>query len=285
MTTPPGLSIGDLAVRTGVGTSTLRMWESRHGFPAPVRLPSGHRRYDEAAVTKIRDVQHRRSQGVRLDVAIGEAVAAATPAPRTSSPSVHAILRRHHCDLPVVRLRKSTLLGLSWAIEDEFCAKAERSYLFASFQERRFYEAAVPRWVELARVAKAAFVYADFPAVGAEAPLVQVPLAADAPLRREWAVICDAPRLAIALSAFELPGQDHLPDRERVFESTWTLDPRAVRDAARVCAQVAAGSGIAEAAPVLYDLAEDPAAAVIDPVAATLVFNRVVAYVDRFAIG
>ena len=29
-----GLSIGQLADATGVAAGTLRMWESRHGFPA-----------------------------------------------------------------------------------------------------------------------------------------------------------------------------------------------------------------------------------------------------------
>ena len=39
----PELSIGDVAAETGVGESTLRMWEARYSFPTPKRLPSGHR--------------------------------------------------------------------------------------------------------------------------------------------------------------------------------------------------------------------------------------------------
>jgi MerR family transcriptional regulator, light-induced transcriptional regulator len=280
------LSIGDVSERTGLTPATLRMWEVRHGFPVPDRLDSGHRRYAAADVATIQDVLRRREAGVRLDVAIGQAVRAALPDPTTGTPSVFAGLRTTHTELPTYRLRKPTLVALSWAIEDEFCARAERPYLFGAFQRRLFWESAEPRWDELARVARGAFVFADFdgtPSPARPGAPVRVSLAPEAPLRREWAVVCDAPGLAVALTAFELPGQRNVPDRERVFEAAWTLDPRAVRDASRVCLQVAAGAGIDAARTVLYDLAEDPAPGAVDPVVATGVFNRVVAYVDRVA--
>ena len=112
--------------------------------------------------------------------------------------------------------------------------------------------------------------------------LEALPLAADAPMRREWVVVCDAPGLSACLTAWELPGQAEVPDRHRIFESLWTVDPRAVRDAARVCAQVAQSAGVAEARGLLYDLADDPGAGVADIAGATALMNRVVAYVDRF---
>ena len=40
-----------------------------------------------------------------------------------------------------------------------------------------------------------------------------VTLPADAPMRREWAVVCDAPDLPVVLTAWELPGQNDVPDR------------------------------------------------------------------------
>ena len=43
-----GLTIREMAARTGVPQGTLRMWETRYGFPVPERLPSGHRRYPES---------------------------------------------------------------------------------------------------------------------------------------------------------------------------------------------------------------------------------------------
>jgi len=48
------LSIGDLADLTGLSVDVVRVWEKRYGFPEPVRLPSGHRRYREADVHRLR---------------------------------------------------------------------------------------------------------------------------------------------------------------------------------------------------------------------------------------
>ena len=41
-------------------------------------------------------------------------------------------------------LRKSTLLALTWAMEDEYCARAQQPTLFGAFQEARFFRQAEP---------------------------------------------------------------------------------------------------------------------------------------------
>lgn len=277
----PNLTIGDLGAATGLTPAVLRMWESRHGFPTPQRLPSGHRRYTREDVDLVRQVLRRRDAGIRLDVAIAEAVGTRAP----GAPSVFAELRRRHPALGPNRLHKSTLIALSWAIEDEFCARAERPVLFGAFQEERFYRPAAARWRELARVARSTMVLGDFDAPD-EFPRggpIPVPLAADAPMRREWVVVCDAPDLSACLAAWELPGQGHVPDPHRIFESVWTVDHRAVRDAARVCARTAQEAGIREAQGLLYELADEPSGSVADITGATTLMNRVVAYVDRFS--
>ena len=273
------LTIGELSRRTGVTPATLRMWETRHGFPVPLRLESGHRRYAEGQVDAVDRVVRRRGAGVRLDVAISEALAAAEP----TTPSVFAELRRRHPQLAPQRLRKATLLALSWAIEDDFCARAQRARLFGGFQHVRFLRAAEPRWVELARVAGTAMVFAETDAaLPSDDLLLRVPLSVDEPMRREWFVVCDSRELPVVLTAWELPGQSDVADRDRIFEALWTVDPGAVRDAARVCARVAQQHGSAEAAPLLYQMADEPQPVVADAVTVTTLFNRVVAYVDRF---
>lgn len=275
------LTIGDLAQRSGVSASVLRMWETRYGFPQPQRLPSGHRRYREADVDLVRQIIRRKDSGYRLEVAIAEA--AASHAPQT--PSVFAELRRRHPALAVSRLRKSTLIALSWAIEDECCAKADSPILFGAFQRGGFYTPAAARWAELTRVARSAIVFADRWEGGtddADGP-IRVALDADAPLRREWAVVCDAFDATACLSAWELPGQTGTPDRDRMFEAVWTVDPVPVRDAARVAAGVAASAGVLAAQPLLYELAEAPASRNTSPAGVTALFNRVVSYVDRLA--
>lgn len=273
------LTIGDLSQRTGLSPAVLRMWESRHGFPVPSRLESGHRRYTDTDVAQVLHVLRRKDAGVRLEVAIAQAAESSAP----TSPSIFAELRRKHPTLATHRLKKSTLIALSWAIEDECCATADRPILFGAFQRGDFYEPSALRWTELSRVARAAVVFADHWDDSADSALgpARATLAGDAPMRREWAVVCDAPDSAAVLSAWELPGQDHIPDRQRIFESVWSVDPAAVRDAARVAASVAVGAGVLVAGPLVAELNDPPSPRAVVPSATTALFNRVVAYVDR----
>lgn len=271
------LTISDVAARTGVAIATLRVWELRHGFPAPQRLASGHRRYDEADVAAILQVVRLRDAGVRLDAAIGRALRERSDVPPASR-SVFAELRARHGELPVHRLTKATLVGLSHALEDELRSRAERPLLFGAFQRQRHFRSARARWHELARVARAAYVFADFEESGTDADLTLVRLDPGAPMLAEWTVVGEGPGLTVALAGWELPGQDHLPERERVFEASWTLEPAAVRDCARVCASVAQSARAPGADRLLDELTGD-AVGPVDPVVATALFNRVVAYV------
>lgn len=280
--TVASLTIGDLAERTGLTPAVLRMWESRHGFPRPERRDSGHRRYAERDVELVLQVIRRRTAGARLDVALAEvAMAQATVDDAPGLPSVYAVLRHRHPVLQPQRLKKATLIALSWAIEDECCARAEKPMIFGAFQQERYFRAVQERWTELARIARSTTAFADFsdaPEPLAGTVLVHLPQAA--PMRREWAVVCEAPDYPAMLTAWELPGQSTVPDRQRLFEAMWTVEPAAVREAARACAQVALQLGHPEAAPLLYELAENPPAPPVELLRATSLLNRVVAYVD-----
>jgi MerR family transcriptional regulator, light-induced transcriptional regulator len=109
---------------------------------------------------------------------------------------------------------------------------------------------------------------------------VLVSLTDDAPMRREWAVVCDRPDYPAILTAWQLPGRSTVSDRERLFEAIWTVEPAALRTAARTCAQVALQLGYFEAAPLLYELARNPPAPTVESFNATSLLNRVVAYLD-----
>ncbi|KAA1420967.1 MerR family transcriptional regulator [Nocardioides humilatus] len=274
------LTIGDLGERTGVSPAVLRMWETRHGFPEPRRIASGHRRYSEADVHLVRHVLRRKEAGTRLEVAIADALSSGAPVPT----SIFAELRRKHRALAPQRLRKSTLIALSWAIEDECCAVADTPILFGAFQRQQFFASSSARWHELARVARAAIVFADaWDGVADHSGPVRAALTEDAPLRREWAVVCDAADSPACLSAWELPGQQDVPDWERRFEAVWTVDPTAVRDAARAAAGVAAAAGAPSAQQLVDELATAPISTATTPPGTTALFNRVVSYVDRLA--
>jgi MerR family transcriptional regulator, light-induced transcriptional regulator len=232
----PGLSIGAVVARTGVGEGTLRMWERRYGFPSPERTARGHRRYDEEQVRRIGDVVRARAAGLSL----GAAIERAQREDEAGEGSIFAALRQRRPELAPLLLPKPAMLGLSRAIEDEILARAERGVLFASFQRERFYRQAEPRWRELAQAAAVAIVFADFQRVRVSPPPMEVPSPADA-LAREWAIVCDADGSAACLAGREPPSSS-VDERSsgRRFEAVWSVEPQIVRDAARICAALAA---------------------------------------------
>lgn len=235
------LTIGDLASRTGVPVATIRSWESRYGFPAPSRQGGGHRRYAEADVAAVLEVLRHRGGGLALGAAVRRVVAGPT---RTRS--VYAEIRRLHPELAPQVLSKSTLAALSRAIEDECCARAAEPVLFGGFQREEFLARSRSRWVELARTARAAVAFARLsaPPQAGTGLLVEVGLPDDAPLSREWFVVCDAGDLPACLAAVELPstqlhGTQQHSDGRRPFEAVWSVDPAVVRDASRAAAALA----------------------------------------------
>jgi DNA-binding transcriptional MerR regulator len=272
-----GMTIGELAERTGVPAATLRSWEARYGFPRPQRIATGHRRYAQRDVALVDEVLRQRAAGLSLPAAISQA-AAGHPA---ADPSVFAALRRRHPGLQPQVLGKTALLALSRAVEDEYCARAEHAILFASFQRQQFFHQSEPRWNELARTAESVVVFADFAsAAGADGEPRQVPLPAGAPLRREWVLVCETRDYPACLAGWEFPGQGDAGDGDRRFEVLWTLDPRPVRDAALTCARLAdslqPGLNVADRIP-----AEPVPPASADLQRATGLLTRMAAYLDR----
>ncbi|HEY4279193.1 MAG TPA: DICT sensory domain-containing protein [Conexibacter sp.] len=274
------IPIGEVAVRTGVGEATLRMWEQRYGFPEPERANSGARRYSERDVDLIRQVVRDRDRGLALRAAIARA-----RLPSGAEESLFASLRRALPELSPQRLPKRALVAMSRAIEDEALACAQRAVVLAAFQRERFYRQSQRRWAELARTARLAAVLADFaaPASPPRAPL-ELPLEPDAPLRREWAVVVDAPGCAACLAAWEVPGGAG-PHIERVYEAVWTVAPEPVRAAARILL----GNGRARAAELLADadqrLDELPLADEEGLERVVALTNRMVAYVARATVA
>lgn len=231
------LTISELAERTGVPQATLRSWESRYGFPRPVRLPRGHRRYAERDVVAVEEVLRHRAAGLAMEAAVRRA----TPTPATSATSLYGELRRLHPNLTPQYLTKPSMVALSHALEDECCALAQRPLLFAGFQRGRFLRESYARWVELARTAEHAVVFADLadPAPIRPGLPLEVAMPYDAPINREWFVVCDAPDRPACMVGWERPGQGAAPDSQRRFETLWSADPVVVRQAARICAGLA----------------------------------------------
>ena len=209
--------------------ATLRSWESRYGVPRALPREGGHRRYEPSTVEVVLAIVARRAGGLTLEAAAGQSVA---PQP---DPSVFAVVRSRHPELPLVRMTRAALLRLTRAVEDEYAARAERAILFGAFQTSNAFASAEARWRDLARLAKTAVVFADFGAgTGSADGPVRVGLDPDSPLHREWILVCDADGFAAAVAGREgltRSGRDDPP-----FDVWWSLDPWVVRSAARLCA-------------------------------------------------
>ena len=222
------LTTAQLAELTGVPPGTLRVWESRYGFPGQAALPGGHHRYSQADASAVTRVLALRAQGLGLSSAIER-----VRMDSAGAASVFAALGASRPDLQSQVVSKRALLALTRAIEDEQCARARHGVVIGSFQRRRHYRSSEHRWRELARTAKLAVALANFRVLRepAHAP-IEVPVAYEHELSREWTVIVCAPS-ASCLAAWELPEPGSVPDAARRFETIWSLEPAAVRAALR----------------------------------------------------
>jgi DICT domain-containing protein len=275
------LTIGELAASVGVRPELLRTWEARHGFPTSERTPAGHRRFRGSDIGRVRDVLTLRDAGLGLEKAIARVLAGASGQPR----SVYAELRRTHPQLHPQRLRASSLVAISHAIEDESCALARRPALIGAFQTGAFYRRSERRWRELDRTAMFTLAMADFgsedPAIEEDGPRL-VHLRRREPMRREWVVVCVAEDFHATLAGWQRPGQAGRGGA-REFEAVWTTDPSVARAAARLCIGLARTAHVSVPDEVLPLLARDgrPSdAAAVESLAA-----RVVGYLDHRLAG
>jgi DICT domain-containing protein len=270
------LSTAQLARRTGVTPGTLRMWESRFGFPAPPRQPGRHRRYRQRDVELVREVLRLRAEGFALGAAIERARAGAAASPT----SLFAELRRRHPEIQPAALVKRALLRLSRAIEDEYRAQGSSGLLLASFQHERFYRQTERRWRELARGAALAVALADFAGLAEPAGgPIEVPIERGRPLADEWTLVVDSPSAHACLAAWEHVDQEGPADARRRFEVVWSFDPEVVRSSSRIAAELVRATAPAVANSIELSLPADPAS----PTAADLRFatalaNRIVSY-------
>ena len=91
------LKVGELSRRTGVGVSTLRVWERRYGLPRPDRSPSGQRRYDESHVEQVNAIVRLVADGMTLPAAVKRVSAAGSEA--LGDTEVESLLHRRILDV------------------------------------------------------------------------------------------------------------------------------------------------------------------------------------------
>jgi len=244
--------------------------------PTPTRGAGGHRRYQQQDVDLVLEVVRQRAGGLSMQVAVDRARSHQDRA----EPSVFAGLHRRYPELRVQQLRKPTLLALCHAIEDECCAQAEQPLLFASFQRTAFYRGAKRRWAELGRTALTAIVFADFDRsrrLRHRPEEVRIPF--DAPLNREWVLVCDAADYPGCVVAWEPPGNVG-EDSARRFEAVWSVNPRVVRHAARICASLSEEFRPGTAYPEWGRLQNEPPEPTVETRRAGGVLDRMLTYLS-----
>lgn len=276
-----GLAISDIAEQTGLAAGTIRVWEQRYGFPEPARTPSGYRVYQQEDVEILRRVVSYRDRGLSVPAALERARAAGGS---TDRPSLFGAIVTGGEPVQPQRLRKSTLFAISRAIEDETLARAAGPIVIGAFQDERNYRAVEHRYRRLAKVADACVAFGSFPEVsGGDGEPLLLPVDPDEALGAEWAVVIDAPGYAACLLAWETPESQRDSDREereRCFETVWTLEPTTVRRAALVGSSLARRTA-PEAGARLEELLQDRPLAVESPAAGlTALTNRIVGYLD-----
>ncbi|MBA3244457.1 MAG: MerR family DNA-binding transcriptional regulator [Actinobacteria bacterium] len=268
------LTIAELSEETGLKPATLRAWESRHGFPRPLRLPGGQRRYRAEDVEAVRRVLAERVAGATLSGAIARQADAA----EEHDESLFAQLTRG-ARLEPHLVTKRTLTRLTHAIEDECSARAERAVLVGAFQERQYYDQAKQRWLDLSRGSRCAVVFADFlePSTPENEP-AQVPIRRGDPLEREWGLIHLAPRSSALIVGREVPGQGAQLESERRFELVWSTEPAAARAGIETAVELARTEAPAVAAKLDAELSHLPSPGSLDSSFVTALTNRMIGY-------
>jgi DNA-binding transcriptional MerR regulator len=124
------LSIGVVARQTGIEIGTLRKWESRYGFPKPLRRESGHRYYRDTDVENLLLIARRVATGERVGKVIREFNG---PAPLPSR--VPRLATANSQTAKIIAAAAAALLGDHVTVLEAVLAKALRQRSMPAFVE------------------------------------------------------------------------------------------------------------------------------------------------------
>jgi MerR family transcriptional regulator, light-induced transcriptional regulator len=97
---------------TGLSRERLRTWERRHGFPEPVRIGAGPRRYAVSDAARVVAVRHAALAGTPLEIAIA---AARDAAPLEAPPASAFRAAVERAPVPVALITGPEPLRLAWS--------------------------------------------------------------------------------------------------------------------------------------------------------------------------
>jgi methanogenic corrinoid protein MtbC1 len=119
----PLMGIGGISKATGVPVATIRTWERRYGFPRPVRLPSGHRRYSPSLIGHIRLISRALAAGVKASTALAldiEQLRGLVDDTSSAKPVDGGVLRLVESDTPAGGMDIGALLNAIRSGDDHF---------------------------------------------------------------------------------------------------------------------------------------------------------------------
>lgn len=116
------MSVSDLARRVGLRGDTIRYYERIGLLPPPARTPAEHRRYDDAAVDRLRFIQGAQRLGLRLRE-IGELLAVRDTGECPCGPA-EVLLRRRVAEIDAELARLSGLRADLVAMADQLPGSA-----------------------------------------------------------------------------------------------------------------------------------------------------------------
>ncbi len=268
------LTIAELAALTGVAEATLRVWERRHGTPAPQRLSNGHRRYSRSDVETITAACEHSRAGMSVGAALRLARSADTRPPEMPEPkSIFATLLEARPDLQVQAMDPQLLARISHAIEDECMARACPGLLIGAFQREHVYRRVQKRWLELAASMRTTIAMADFSrgSVLSSGPS-EIRFSAHSPLTREWALIAPP---GCVLGRERTPSE--LDHPSRIFDAIWSPEPDVVHHAARLALRLVEDEELTRRASEALGPAPRPSSPELRR--ATALTNRMIGYI------
>ena len=123
---PETYSIAQVAERTGIGVETLRVWERRYQQPVPIRLPSGHRRYTEEQIRRLRRVAEAIARGHRPSRVLSKSD---VDLERLLNPTDHTVTRNRTVELVLELAETYDESGIREALAKERKALGDESFL------------------------------------------------------------------------------------------------------------------------------------------------------------
>ena len=117
------MNIGQAARASGISARMIRHYESIGLVPLPPRSPGGYRRYDEAAVARLRFLKHARAVGFESDEI--KKLLSLWHNPRRSARDVKRLAEAHLADVEA-RIEQMRMIATALAHLVEHCHGEDR---------------------------------------------------------------------------------------------------------------------------------------------------------------